>query len=305
MPSQLISGLFKSFVLLFFCFSTAHAAVEQLGTDDNPVKFFLVPSTDSKKLEDKGRILRAYLEKHTPYKYKIMVPASYVAVVESFGTKRADVASLATFGYLLAHEKYGAEARLVVLRFGQDKYKAQIIARTDGPIKKLEDINGRTFAFTDPASTSGYLMPNKLFKEKHIKPSRTVFLNKHDSVVTAVYQGRVDAGATFYSPPEHGKIQDARRLVATQFPDVEQKVKVVAYTSEIPNDPFIFRKDLPEDMKDKIAKGLEEFMKTEEGKSTLYDLYGVTGLKRTNDKNYDSVRTLLKETGKTANELMK
>jgi phosphonate transport system substrate-binding protein len=291
--------------LSLFLVTLQSRAADDLGTPENPVKFFLVPSSDSKKLEDKGKILRAYLEKSTPYKFKIMIPASYVAVVESFGTKRADVASLATFGYILANEKYGAEARLVVLRFGHDKYKAQIITKSDGPIKTLEDLKGKTFGFTDPTSTSGYLMPTKLFKEKNIKPGKTIFLQKHDSVVTAVYQGRVDAGATFYSPPEDGKIQDARRLVKTQFPDVEEKVKIIGYTDEIPNDPFIFRKDLPEEMKSKITSALEEFIKTEEGKSTLYDLYGVTGLKRTTDKEYDGVRAMLKEAGKSANELLK
>lgn len=292
-------------MLSLFLVSSKAKAESELGTDDNPVKFFLVPSSDSKKLEDKGKVLRAFLEKATPYKYKIMIPASYVAVVESFGTKRADVASLATFGYILANEKYGVEAKLVVLRYGHDKYKAQIITKADGPIKKLEDLKGKTFGFTDPASTSGYLMPSKLFKQRHIKLGKTVFLQKHDSVVTAVYQGRVDAGATFHSPPEDGKIQDARRLVKTQFPDVEEKVKIIEFTDEIPNDPFIFRKDLSDEMKNKITVALEDFVKTEEGKQTLYDLYGVTGLKRVTDKEYDGVRAMLKDAGKSANELFK
>ncbi len=280
-------------------------AADDLGTEDNPIKFFLVPSSDSKKIENEGKVLRAFLEKNTPYKFKIQVPASYVAVVESFGTKRADVASLATFGYILANDKYGAEARLVVLRHGHDKYKAQIITRNDGKINKLEDLSGKTFGFTDPTSTSGYLMPNKMFKEKSVKPSKTIFLQKHDSVVTAVYQGRIDAGATFYSPPEDGKIQDARRLVKTQFPDVEEKVKIIAFTEEIPNDPFIFRKDLPEEMKSKITAALEAFIQTEEGKKTLYSLYGVTGLKRATDKDYDTVRAMLKAEGLSAGKLVK
>lgn len=301
--SKLILNLGISSIV--FLSGMAAKADADLGTADNPIKFFLVPSSDSKKIENEGKVLKAYLEKSTSYKYKIMIPASYIAVVESFGTKRADVASLATFGYILAHERYGVEAKLVVLRYGQDKYKAQIITRADSKISKLEDINGKTFGFTDPTSTSGYLMPSKMFKEKSIKPSKTIFLQKHDSVVTAVYQGRVDAGATFYSPPEEGKIQDARRLVKTQFPDVEDKVKIIGFTEEIPNDPFIFRKDLPEKMKTDITSALEAFIKTEEGKNTLYALYGVTGLKRATDKDYDSVRAMLKSTGESASSLVK
>jgi phosphonate transport system substrate-binding protein len=277
----------------------------EVGTEDNPIKFFLVPSVDAKTLTERSTVLEKYLADHTPYKYKFAIPSSYVAVVEAFGTKRADVASLATFGYIMAHEKHGVQARVTVVRFGADTYKAQIVARTDGPIKKAEDINGKKFAFVDPASTSGYLMPSKLFADRGIKPSETVFAQKHDNVITMVYQGQVAAGATFYTEPENGVIQDARRLVKTQFPDVEKKVKIVELTDSIPNDPFVFRKDLPEEMKEKITAALINFVHTEEGKKIMYDLYGITDLKRSNDATYDTVREMLTKLGTSANKLVK
>ncbi|MGE3975582.1 MAG: phosphate/phosphite/phosphonate ABC transporter substrate-binding protein [Bdellovibrionales bacterium] len=277
----------------------------EIGSEGNPIKFFLVPSVDAKTLTDRSVVLEKYLAEHTPYKYKFAIPASYVAVVEAFGTKRADVASLATFGYIMAHDKHGVEAKITVVRFGADTYKAQIVARTDGPVKKVEDITGKKFAFVDPASTSGYLLPAKLFADKGIKPSETVFAQKHDNVITMVYQGQVAAGATFYTEPEKGVIQDARRLVKTQFPDVEKKVKIVELTDPIPNDPFVFRKDLPEEVKEKIITALLDFAKTEEGKKVLYDLYGITDLKRSSDATYDSVRALLTKLGTSANQLVK
>jgi len=293
--------LLASLFLLGAC--TKNSA--ELGTEDNPIKFFLVPSVDTKTLEEKSKVLHKYLEEHTPYKFKFAIPASYIAVVEAFGTKRADVASLPTFGYIMAHQKFGVEALLTVIRYGEDTYKAQIVARTDGPIKKLEDINGKKFAFVDPASTSGYLLPSKLFADKNIKPSETVFAQKHDNVITMIYQGQVAAGATFYSPPEDGKIQDARRLVKTQIPDVEKKIKIVALTESIPNDPIAFRKDLPQEMKDKIVGSLMEFIKTDQGKKDFYDLYGVTDFKKSSDANYDGVREMLSQLGKDANSLIK
>ena len=291
------------FLLLILVNCTRERA--EIGTEENPVKFFFIPSVDAKMIDDTTKLLEAYLEAHTPYKYKFSVPPSYVAVVEAFGTHRADVASINTFGYILAREKYGAEARLLVIRHGESTYQAEFLARADSNIKKLEDIDGKKFAFVDPASVSGYLLPLKVFKDRKIKPKETVFAMSHDNVVSMIYQRQVDAGAAFYSPPAGGAIQDARRLVATQYPDVEQKVKIVELSISIPNDPIIFRKDLPEEMKTKIAQALIDFSKTEDGKKTLHNLSSVTGLIPCTDKDYDNTRTMLKELGKSSSELVK
>lgn len=267
----------------------------RLGTPDNPVKFFFVPSVDVKLLEDTSKILKSYLESHTPYSYKIAVPPSYIAVVEAFGTRRADVAALNTYGYLLAHEKYGVEARLVTVRFGETTYKAQFLARTDGKINKLADLDGKKIAFVDPASISGYLLPLKYMRDRGIKPKDTVFAMRHDNVVSMIYQGQVDAGATFYSPPAEGQIQDARRLVKTQYPDVEKKIKIIELTTAIPNDPVVFRKDMPEDMKRAIIGALIQFAKTPEGLDALKKISSVTGLVPCTDKDFEAARAAIKE----------
>lgn len=277
----------------------------ELGSEKNPVKFFFVPSVESKRLLEQAKIVENYLHANTPYKFTVAVPSSYVAVVEAFGTNRADVASLNTFGYIMANEKYGTQARLIVIRNGHDTYQAQIVARADSDIKKLEDLNGKKFAYVDPASTSGYLLPAKLFADKNIKLSETMFAQKHDNVIMMIHQKQVDAGATFYSPPEEGKIQDARRLVKTQIPDVEKSIKIVELTEAIPNDPIVFRKDMPEEMKTKIAQALQAFIKTEEGKKAFYESYSITDFKVATDSNYDGVREMLKKLGKTAGSLMK
>lgn len=296
--------IFAALLTLILTVSCTSKRDQPLGSAENPVKFFFVPSVDATLLESGAKVVKDYLEKETPYKYKFAIPQSYVAVVEAFGTDRADVASLNTFGYILANEKYGVQALLRVIRYGSDTYKSQIIARADGPIKKLEDINGKRFAYVDSSSTSGYLLPAKFLMDKGIKPGSTVFAKKHDNVITMVYQGQVDAGATFYTPPEKGVIQDARRLVKTQFPDVEKEIKIVALTSEIPNDPIVFRKGLPEEMKKNIQQALIKFIKTPEGNKAFHDLYGVTDFKVSTDKDYDSVRDILKSLGQNASELM-
>ena len=297
--------VWNGFVLALLIGCTKKEKAE-LGSAENPIKMFFVPSVDIKVIEDNSEEIKKYLEEVTPYKFKISVPASYIAVVEAFGTKRADIAALNTFGYLLANEKYGAQAGLTVIRYGENTYKAQFISLKSGPIQKLEDLQGKKLAFVDPASTSGYLLPLKVLKDRKITPKETMFAMRHDSVVSMVYQGQVDGGATFYSPASaDGEIQDARRFVKTQYPDVEDKVQILELTDSIPNDPIVFRKGLPSEMKKSIQRALMEFVKTEKGRASLESIFGITDLVTATDKDYEPVRKLLRALGKTAQELMK
>ncbi|MDG0815620.1 phosphate/phosphite/phosphonate ABC transporter substrate-binding protein [Bdellovibrio svalbardensis] len=271
-----------------------HFRKEVLGSAENPIKFHLVPSVDAKVLADNSKILKEYLEKNTPYKFQITIPQSFVAVVESFGTERADVAAINTYGYYMAHKAYGVEARLTVIRYGLATYQSQFLARSDSKIKTLKDLQGKKMAFVDPASMSGYLLPLKTLNDKKITLKQTVFAMNHDAVVTMIYQGQVDAGATYYSPPQDGHIEDARRLVKTQYPDVEQKVKIIELSEPIPNDPIVFRKDLPEEMKEKISDALLQFVATPEGKKSMDLMLGATNLKKSTDADYDTVREMLR-----------
>lgn len=264
------------------------------GTAGNPLKLFFVPSVDAKVIDSNSKTMRAWLEANTPYKYEIVIPQSFIAVVEAFGSKRADVAALNTFGYLLANEKYGAEARLIVLRHGKTTYQSQIIAKK-GRFKNLQDLNGKTFAFVDPASLSGYILPFKTLADAKVKLGETKFAMKHDNVVSMVYQGQVDAGATFYTPKgDKDGIQDARRLVKTQYPDVEEKIEILKLTEEVPNDPIVFRKDLPEEIKAKLSEAFLKMVKTDEGRQAFKNIYGVTEIQPTTDQTYQAVREMVK-----------
>jgi phosphonate transport system substrate-binding protein len=278
---------------------------KETGSKENPIKFYLIPAQDMQGLSDNGKLLETYLKKDLGLEVSVELPVNYVAVVEAFGSKRADVAIINTFGYILAHEKYNVEAHLKLMNRGRDEYYGQIMARVDGP-KTIKELEGKKFAFVDPASTSGYLLPMRLFKQEKIKIKEHLFAGRHDSVVTAVYQKQVDAGAAFYTPPdEDGTPKDARMLIKAQYPDVFDKVKILKLTGPIPNDPVAFRKDLPEELKKKITDSLVRYIKTEEGKKTMYNLYHITDFKVANDQDYDKVRGYLKDLGQTAQDFLK
>ena len=280
-------------IFLFGCWKEA-----PLGSQNNPVKLYFTPSVDADSISSTSKEFIRFLERETGLSFKSGIPMTYNAVVEAFGSKRADIGVINSFGYLMANEKYGAEAKLRVIRYGHDYYQGQIIAHVNSGIKSIKDIQGKRFAFTDPASTSGHMFPLKMLKENKVAPKHPVFLTKHDSVVTAVYQGRVDAGATYYSAPgSDGSIRDARARVKTQFPDVEEKVKIIAITEKIPNDPFVFRKGLPEAISSKFISALKKYLSTPKGRDAFQTLYSVEGVVDTNDQNYDGLRDMIKATG--------
>ena len=271
-----------------------------LGSRTNPVKIYFTPSVDAERITTNAKELVDFLEKETGYYFTTAVPSSFIAVVEAFGTKKADIASINTFSYLMANEKYGAEAKLRIVRDGnQTTYKGQFITRFDSGIYSLSDIEGKKIAYVDPSSTSGYILPKAMLDSMGIKPSESVFAMKHDNVVIMVYQRRVDVGATYYAPPRQGtnEILDARMRVEQQFPDVEKKVKIIGFTEEIPNDPWVFRKDMDEEMKQKIIDALIKFVNTDKGKKAMFEIYDIVGLIPTSDKDYDKLRNMLKAQG--------
>ncbi len=277
----------------------------ELGSQKNPIKFYLVPGQEIQVLKDASKSLKAFLEKETGLFFDVQVPVSYIALVESFGTRRADVGIVNTFGYIIAHEKYGVTAQLRIISYGRNHYFGQILAHKDG-VKSVADIKDKKFAFVDPASTSGYLLAAKLFKDRGIKPKEFVFAGRHDSVVSMVYQKQVDAGATFHVPEknEKGQSMDARRLIRTQYPDVEEKVVILEKTGPIPNDPVIFRKDFPPELQKKIVELLRVFVKSEEGLKTFKALFNVTDFEPAVDSDYDLVRTMLKDLGREAQDFL-
>ena len=282
------------------------SAKPPLGTKKNPIKMYFVPSMEANKVVNSGEAIANYLEKATGYCFKVAVPTSYAAVIEAMGTNEADIAWLATFAYILAHEKYGAIVRLSTVRNGLNKYRGQFIARANSKVKKIEDIQGKIVAFTDAASTSGFIYPSAILQSKHIKPANYFFAGGHPQAVLAVYSGRADAGCTYWSPPDqNGVPQDARLKLIETYPDVLEKVAIIGYTDWIPNDTVTMRKDLSQTIQDKIVSSLLNYVSTPEGKKVMKELYDIDGLNKATDEDYNVVRETLKTMDKDPTDFLK
>ena len=269
-----IPQLLKNFLLILIVFLAPLPAQseESIGTAESPLRMRFVPSGDAQMILKGGNEIAQLLQKVTGLYFKTSVATSYAAVIEAMGAGKVDVGWLATFSYVLAHDKYGVELLLVVQRFGSPFYRGQIMVRSDSGIQNLADLKGKRFAFVDPASTSGHLYPKSLLLSEGFDPKhffdKTIFVGSHNAVVLSIYKGEVDGGAAY---------EGSRAAVAKSFPDVFDKINVIAYTKEIPNDTVSVRKELPEKLKIKIREGLKEVSKSPEGSKTLKKLYGISG----------------------------
>jgi len=268
-----------------------------LGSKENPIRVMLTPSVDARTIMRNGDSLASFIQSRTGLHVRVTVPSDYITVVEAFGTGRADVAIMNTFSYLLAHAKYDAVARLrVVRRQGELTYRGEFIVRDDSGINSIRELHGRSIAYVDPSSTSGYIYPKEMLRQAGVVPKEEMFAKGHNQVVLKVYQGDIDAGAVFYSPPDTltGELLDARCKIVNEHPDVYQKVRILALTDEIPNDPVVMRANLSREIQDKVVAALLEFQKTEAGLASLVAIASVEGFVVTTDAEYNDVRRLVK-----------
>lgn len=277
---------------------SAAPAAPELGTADNPLIMSFVPSGDSQEIIAGGEAIETMLEEITGLAIESNVATSYAAVVEAMGAGNAHIGWLNTFAYLLAKEKYDVNPILVTVRFGSTSYAGEIIARNDSGIETLADLKGRSMCWVDPLSTSGYIIPRVEIQAAGIDPdndfSQTIEAGSHNNVVIAVYNGECDAGAAFL---------DARGSVEDDLPDVKDVVKIVAETSDIPNDNVSVISSLSDEMVETITNALLEIAATEEGQEALQTVYSIENLEPGEDSFYDSFRTKLDAAGISIEEL--
>ena len=322
----LILAIFSSLLFITSC----TISDGPVGSKSRPFTMYFIPSVDASKVAytaDKiaefvsKEVSKELYKKPTGFYVKASIPTDYITVVESLGSKKADFVVVSAFPYLLARDarKYPIEPAFTLARENGATYRAMIIVHADSKIKTLKDLNGKKFAFTDPSSTSGYIVPSQMLRSAKIKLGPTVFAQKHDNVVTMVYQRQVQAGAAYYSPRRMTKLNgkmvhaigDARFRVITQFPDVEKKVKILTLSPPIPNEVWAFRGDLYKDLeknkrvKKSIKTALIAFSKTKKGYAVLSDLYDFRKLVHTKDSDYDNLRKMIKDSGTNLGNLVK
>jgi phosphate/phosphite/phosphonate ABC transporter binding protein len=269
----------------------AAEAEEEAAPSDVSIVMSFVPSGDTEEILASGDDLAAMVAERTGYEVESNVATSYAAVIEAMGAGNAQVGWLNTFGYILANEKYGVDVALATERFGSTTYKGQIITRADSGIETIDDLAGTTFCRPDPLSTSGWIIPSITLAAEGLDVENDIEVTdvgSHDNVVSAVYNGDCDAGATYV---------DARGTIEDDVPDVKEQVVVIRESADIPNDTVSVAADVPADVREAVVNALLDIASTEEGVAALQDLYQIEGLVTVDDTFYDAFRADLDASG--------
>jgi phosphonate transport system substrate-binding protein len=309
----------------------------KLGSARNPVKLYFVPSVEVAVILESGDAIAAFLKEQTGYEFEVKVPTTYAAVIEELGAAEQDaMAFIPAMGYVLAADKYGTQVSLATERYGWAFYWAQYIVPRDSPAQSLKDLEGKSWAYGSTTSTSGFLVPKSYFVKNGITPGQEVETGGHTQSVIAVYEGQADFGTTYFSAPgndwkigdlpepageievkeENGKtnayvggelIRDARAAALSTYPDVVNKVRILAISDPIPNDTVSYCKGFPEDMKAKINQGLIDYAATDEGKEILgnNEFYDITNFVPVDDANFNPIRDMITGLGMKEEDILK
>lgn len=309
----------------------------KLGSEKNPIKLYFVPSVEVSVIISSGDAMTAYLKEKTGYNFEVKVPTTYAAVIEEMGAAEKDaMAFIPAMGYVLAHDKYDMEVALATERYGWGFYWAEYIVRRDSGITSMQDLNGKSWAYPSTTSTSGYLVPASYFAVNGITPGEKIEAGGHPQTVTAVYEGDADFGTVFFSAPgdnwkigdapepggeftyvekdgaiqafQNGqRIRDARTGILSTYPDVLEKVAILAISDPIPNDTVSFCKDFPADVREAIVQGLIDYAGTEEGQAVLANdkFYDITGFTPVTDANFQPVRDMIEKMGIKEEDILK
>lgn len=317
------------------------AAQAEIGTEENPIKVLFVPSVEANTIVTGGEIMAKALHDATGYFFEVSVPTSFAATVEEMcASPDNTMGFIPAKPYVMASELCGVDVAFAALRYGFKEYWSEFIVRRDSGIEKIEDLAGKTWAYPDASSTSGYTVPAVMFKEMGIEVGDTVEAGGHPQTVKAVYNGEADFGTVFYSAfrtpegvdpwkygdepdipadlvdscvlTEDGKdidcggyiVKDARANIREEAPDVIQQVKILALSESIPNDTLSFSPDFPSDIRMKIEDALVAFAETPEWAESIGnpDFYDWTGLEKTEDSNYDITRLMVAALGETLDD---
>jgi phosphonate transport system substrate-binding protein len=255
------------------------------------VRFGVEPYDTSAKLVPIYQHIGDLIGEKLGCKVQVFVTTNYNAEIEAMRNDKLEIGEFGPLGYVLAHQVAKAEA---VAAFGNaagkpDSYWASIVTWPGSGIKTVADIRGHSFAFSDPASTSGHLFPAYGLRKAGLDPDkdlRPVYAGSHTSSFEALYNHKVDAG----------ELNSEQVESATQRGHYKDGDVVFLWKSEpIPTDPIALRGDLPDSFKQRATQVLQtlDLSSLPEADRKIMGLGGMRFVPQT-DQAYDPIRDLVK-----------
>lgn len=260
------------------------ASASRAAPSDAPLRFGTTPVF----LDDQIALLslwQGYLETRLQRTLAFVQRGSYREIVDLLLAESIDVAWLCGFPFVL----YADRATLVAVPSyqGRPLYQSYLIVPADdSATEHVGQLSGRVFAYSDPLSNSGYLVPRSELLRLGHRPERffrrTFFTFGHRRVVQAVQARLADAGAV------DGYVWDT---LAKQHPHATAGVRVAWRSEHFGFPPVVARASLPADAREAFAQALLGMPRSERGRYLLQRL-NVDGFERGDARLFDGIRRL-------------
>ena len=203
-------------------------------------------------------------------------------------TGDVDLAFICSGAYVEEADKSSIEILAVPVTNGKPLYQAYVITHNLSGIERFADFQGRSFAFTDPLSNTGYLYAVKRAKEMNSSVGqffgKTFFTYAHDYSIQLVAKRTVD-GATV-----DGLIFD---YLARFAPERVKNLKIIERSEYYGIPPIVVPKGLSPDLKEKLRDILLSLHNDSEGQQILSKLL-IDKFTTGRDADYNSIRSVQK-----------
>ena len=276
---------------LVFLISGGAAMAADCPVEGGTVRLGVEPFDTAPRLTPIYEKIGAMISEKLGCPVKVFVATNYNAEIEAMRNGKLEIGEFGPLGYVLAHQVAKAEA---VAAFSNkegkpDSYWASLITFPNSDIKTVADIRGHSFAFSDPASTSGHLFPAYGMRKAGLDPEKdikAIYAGSHTASFEALYNHKVDAG----------ELNSEQLESATQRGHYKDGDFVFLWKSDpIPTDPIAVRGDLPDAFKKKLTDILQnlDLSSIDEADRKVMGMHGTRIVPQT-DRAYDPVRDLVK-----------
>ncbi len=193
--------------------------------------------------------------------------------------------------YVDGKKQFGLELVAAPRAYGKTVYYAYIIVPKNSPAKSMDDLKGKRFAFTDPLSNTGKLVPEFMLKQKGYTPeqffSKISYSGSHDKSISAINQGLIDGASVDSLIWEYANRTN---------PELTSKTIIIQKSEPYGIPPFVVRPGVDPAIKLKLKEILLNAHVSVTGKAIL-DKMMIERFEDIDDKAYDSIRDMKQVTG--------
>jgi phosphonate transport system substrate-binding protein len=232
------------------------------------------------------RDLLHYIESEIGRPVQFADRKSYAEINTLLKSGKVDAGFVCSGPYIDGHEDFGLELLVMPQVDGKAEYYSTILVPAGSPAKRLEDLRGKRFAFADPKSNTGKLVPTYLLSKMNETPesffARYIYTYAHDKSVWVVAEKLVDGAAV------HSLIWDYLRQ---EDPQLESKVTEIWRSPPFGSPPVVVRPGLDSEIKGRLRAILLDAHNDDTARPILEGM-AVEKFVVGNDSAYDSIREM-------------